>query len=107
MKANNIFKFIFIILVLIFFFMIIAGRSGYYEYELSEKRRLTDEAIERFEKDVSEGKNIDIKNYLDSKNKNYNNKVSNMGNDISNTIEKIISKGFRSLFKYLNKQIDK
>ena len=107
MKANNIFKFIFIILVLIFFFMIIAGRSGYYEYELSEKRKLTDEAIERFEKDVSEGKNIDIKNYLDSKNKNYNNKVSNMGNDISNTIEKIISKGFRDLFKYLNKLIDK
>lgn len=107
MKLNNVFKFIFIILILTFTFMIIASGSGYYEYELSKKTKLTEEAIDRFESDISNGKSIDINNYIDSKSKNYNNKFSNLGNDISTTVNSIISKGFSYFFKYLNNQIDK
>ena len=59
MKSNNIFKFVFIILILVFLFLIVASQSGYYEYELSRKTKLTDEAIDKFENDVKEGKNID------------------------------------------------
>ena len=63
LKSNNIFKFVFIILILVFLFLIVASQSGYYEYELSRKTKLTDEAIDKFENDVKEGKNIDINNY--------------------------------------------
>lgn len=107
MKINNILKFFGIILLLSFMFLIIASKSGYYEYQLSNKRAMTDEAIARFEKDVSEGKYIDLNNYIDSENKNYNNKISNMGNSLSNTVSSAISKCFSFLFDYLNKQIDK
>lgn len=107
MNINNIFKFVVIILLFSFIFLIFASQSGYYEYELKEKRRLTDEAILRFEKDVSEGKDIDINNYLDNATRDYNNKISKLGGNVSNTIESIISKGFSYLFKYINNQIEK
>ena len=107
MKINNILKFLGILLLLSFTFLIIASKSGYYEYQLSNKRALTEEAISKFEKDVSDGKYIDINNYIDTENKDYNNKISNLGNDLSNTISTFISKGFSYLFNYLNKQIEK
>ena len=107
METSKIFKFIFIVLFLVFMFLIIASKSGYYEYELMEKRRLTDEAIERFEKDVKEGKSIDINDYIDTKSKDYNNAMSDLGNKVSNTIGSVFSKGFNYLFNYLNKELEK
>ncbi len=107
MKINNILKFIGILLLLSFIFLIIASKSGYYEYQLSNKRIMTEEAIERFEKDVSDGKYIDLNKYIDTNSKDYNNKISNIGNNLSNTISSIVSKGFSYLFDYLNKQIER
>lgn len=107
MKLTNLFKFTLILLITSFIFLLIASESGYYEYELSEKKHLTDRAIEKFEKDVKDGKSIDIKDYKSSTTVNYNNKISNVGNDFSNSLEKIISKGFTYLFDYLNKEAKK
>ena len=107
MKINNIFKFIMLVLILGFIFMVIASKSGYYEYQLSNKRDMTDEAILRFEQDVKEGKYIDINNYIDNKSVDYNNKISNVGNSISKTISSALAKGFSYVFNYLNKQIEK
>ena len=105
MDKSKIFKFIGIIIISSFIFLIIASKSGYYEYELSNKTNLTNEAIKKFEEDVEKGKSIDINDYLDNKSKDYNNKISNMGNKISNSIEGVLSKGFSYIFKYLNKHI--
>ena len=107
MKAKNVFKFIFIVCILSFMFLIIASQSGYHEYELSKRRQLTDEAIEKFEQDVKDGKDIDINNYVVNEKKDYNNAVSNFGNEFSNKVEIVFSKGFDYLFKYLNDQSDK
>ncbi|MDD6879560.1 MAG: hypothetical protein PUD59_04980 [bacterium] len=107
MKMTKIFKFTFIILILIFMFLIIASKSGYYEYELSNKKKLTEEAIERFEFDVKEGKNIDIDNYIDTTVENYNNKVSNLGNKVSNSIENFASTCFKYIFNYINREMNK
>lgn len=104
LKSNNIFKFIFIILILVFLFLVVASQSGYYEYELSRKTKLTDEAIDKFENDVKEGKNIDINNYLVNEKKDYNNDVSNFGRKFSDKIESVFSKGFDYLFKYIDSQ---
>ena len=64
MKANNILKFTFIILILLFIGLYISQVTGYYEYTESKKTTLTKDAINRFEKDVKEGKEISAKNYL-------------------------------------------
>ena len=107
MKINKIFKFIFIILVALFIFLIIASKSGYYEYELLEKRKLTDESIKRFESDVISGKSIDINDYIDNKSKDYNNSFSKVGNKLSTVVENAFSRGIGYLFKYINKELEK
>lgn len=107
METSKIFKFIFIVFFIAFMFLVIASKSGYYEYELMEKRRLTDEAIERFERDVESGKSIDINDYLNTKSKDYNNRMSNLGNKITETVESVFSSGFNYLFRYINRELEK
>lgn len=93
-------------LVIVFLVMVLASGSGYYEYELSKKATLTNEAILRFEQDLKEGKNIDIDDYVVKEEKNYDNRVSKMGNSISNKISNVISTGVKYLFKYIEKSIN-
>lgn len=107
MKIAKTFKFTFIVLLLMFTFLIIASKSGYYEYQLSNKKRLTEEAIERFENDVQKGKNIDLDDYLDASTNNYNNKVSNLGNKVSESIGDLASNCFKIIFNYLNNEVNK
>lgn len=104
MKTYKIFKIITFALMILFICLVVMGKTGYYEYELSKNTKLTNEAIERFEKDVKEGKSIDIDDYYEVKEKNYNNKVSNLGNKLSNKLEELFSKGFSYLFKYISNQ---
>lgn len=92
-------------IIIIFLVMIFTSSSGYYEYELSKKTTLTNEAIEKFEQDVKEGKNININDYVVKNDKNYDNRVSKMGNSISNKIDNIMSTGMKYLFKYIEKSI--
>ncbi len=104
MKANNIVKIVLVSLVLLFIGLYISQISGYYEYTNSKKNVLTEEAIQRFEKDVKEGKNIEAKNYLEEQ-KNYNNKASRLGIKVSNIIEKGFNKSMNYIFKEINKAI--
>ena len=62
---------------------------------------LTEEKIEQFENDVASGKDINIKDYLDEKEINYQNNLSNVGNHLSEQIENIISNGLASTFNFL------
>ena len=104
MKANNILKFTFIILILLFIGLYISQVTGYYEYTESKKITLTKDAINRFEKDVKEGKEISAKNYLEEE-KEYNNKVSKLGITVSNLIEKSFNKTMSSLFKEIDRAV--
>lgn len=104
MRANNILKFTFIILILLFIGLYISQVTGYYEYTESKKTTLTKDAINRFEKDVKEGKEISAKNYLEEE-KEYNNKVSKLGITVSNLIEKSFNKTMSSLFKEIDRAV--
>lgn len=79
--------------------------SGYYEYTESKKSTLTEDAIKRFEEDVSAGKKISAKDYL-SEEKNYNNNLSHIGMKISNYIEKGFNKIMNSIFQEVNKAVN-
>ena len=56
MNKKKICKFVFICLFLSFVVSYVIEKTGYYEYNLQNKMIMTNEAMERFEKDVKEGK---------------------------------------------------
>lgn len=103
---NKAFKYIFLILVISFFILVVASQSGYYEYGQKRNTKMTDEAIKKFEKDLQSGKNIDIESYINTKDVNYNNRMSNLGDKCSKGIEKVIVSGFKLLFKYISNQVE-
>ena len=80
--------------------------TGYYEYELHQRVVLTEEKIKQFEKDVAEGKNINIENYLENTNKDYSNKLSSIGYNLSNTIGKYVRISIEQTLKALTKIVE-
>ncbi len=99
-------KIISIILFLTFVVLYSIGESGYYEYKLSNKKNLTEEQIKQFEKDVKEGKNIDIKKYLIENKADYTNNLSRVTYKISDKTNKLLKKGIEKVFKYINKLVE-
>ena len=95
---NQILKAMIVFLIIIFLSLYFSKYNNEY-YE--NKRIMTDEAIQKFEKDVKEGKKVNAKNYL-PKEKDYNNKASRIGMKSSEFIEKIFDKGLRVIMSYLN-----
>ncbi len=100
-KINKNAKRIFYLLVILFITLYFANQTGYYESRLQSKTNLTKEAIERFEKDVAEGKEVDINNYIDTSVKEYNNKYSSLGLGISNAIDKGVNKSIDFFLKII------
>lgn len=103
--TEKIIKTGFVLLLITFLVMFFTSSSGYYEYQLSKKTTLTNENIKKFEKDLKSGKKIDITNYLKENDKHYDNKVTRLGNNLSNGIDNIMSKSIKYLFEYLEKSI--
>ena len=93
-KKNNWFKKIMIVLIIIFLGLYIASVSGYYEAQVSNKVALTDEAIRNFERDVLEGKTVDINTYIQNEDVDYSNKFTKTGEHVAQAIIDIITKGF-------------
>lgn len=105
-KKKNFFTYICKLVIIIFFVSFLtlyfSQKSGYFEYEQYKKTSLTKEQIEKFEQDIKDGKQVDITNYLDNKDKDYSNKVSNLGLSLSKGIEKTIKGGLNKVIDMLN-----
>lgn len=84
------------IILLLFIIVFLNRNNNYYE----NQNILTQEAIERFEKDLKEGKEILPSNYLEPE-KNYNNKISTLALKTSSLIEHIVDKTLKEVLKYL------
>ena len=100
-KLNKAFRYSILVSFVTFFALYLSQSTGYFEYRNSKKVALANEQIEKFEKDVKEGKNIDLENYIDVNNKNYQNAISKTGLSISSTTEKVIQKLIGGSFKVL------
>lgn len=95
---NKLFKITIGLFAIFFLSLYYSGyASDYYE----KKTNLTEQAIEQYEKDLREGKEINIEDYQ-IKEKNYNNKSSTYGRKISNWIEKLFNKVLKYLIKFLD-----
>lgn len=105
MKVKELIKFGVLVVMILFFSLYFTTMNGYYEVNQSKKSTLTQEAIERFENDVSEGKEIIAKNYLEEE-VDYNNKASKIGLRLSNYVEKGFNKMMNAIFKAVEKTVN-
>lgn len=102
MKLHDISKLIVIILIVSFLSLYATTAGGYYEYQLSNKNILTEEAIKRFEDDVKAGKKIVASNYIQEE-KDYSNKANILANKLSTFISNTYDKIMRFIFKQIEK----
>lgn len=102
MKAKNVARMIIGILGIIFLVVYFGMATGYLEVENRRKTALTEEAMEKYERDLKAGKKIDAKNYLTEK-KVYSNHISNVVLGATGIIEK----GFNTIMDYLFHEVDK
>lgn len=103
MNKKKILKLIFIILFLSFLIAYVIEKSGYYEYNLRNKTVLTKESMEQFEKDVSEGKDVSIEDYVVSTSTDYTTKLTRTTNKVSIKVNNIVKRGIEDIFKILGK----
>lgn len=103
MKKEQIGGMFFMLLFLMFIGLYFTASSGYYETEERKKTTLTQEQIQAFEKDVADGKKVDIENYLNLNKKDYDNQISSVTLAISEKIGKTFEKGLNSFFKAMER----
>ena len=79
--------------------------SGYNEYTRNRENMLTEEQIKEYEEDIEAGKDVTIKDYLNKDKVNYDNKVSDLGLDLSELIGDVFNKGMNAFFEMLNEAV--
>ncbi|MBQ1495912.1 MAG: hypothetical protein IIZ40_00990 [Bacilli bacterium] len=97
---------LFLLLFLVSVFIILSSETNYYEYSNNKKAIVTEENIKRFEEDISNGKKIDISNYINNDSKDYSNKVTNLGDNISNLLNKTVNFVLKTSFKAIENMIN-
>lgn len=104
--GNKIFHKTWFILFLIFLTLYISQANGYYEYSVSKKTSFTEEQIKKFEQDIKDGKNIDVTEYLNNTNKNYQNKLSKVALSLSETISKYTKMSIEKFFSIIGSAVE-
>lgn len=94
------------ILFITFITLYISQATGYYEYEQARKTAFTKEQIEQFEKDVKDGKEIDVNKYLENTDKNYQNNLSKFTLDVSENISKYTKLGIEKVLGRISKWVE-
>ena len=105
MTKTNLVRLIIIILVFLFFVLYFMQASGYNEYTRNRENMLTEEQIKEYEEDIEAGKDVTIKDYLNKDKVNYDNKVSDLGLDLSELIGDVFNKGMNAFFEMLNEAV--
>lgn len=100
MKKHNFFKTLFILVFLLFLALFIASKTGYYEKSVKDKTYLTNKKLKEFEKDISEGKNVDAKDYF-PKEVDYSNVFTKSANNISNKISLVVNYKAKNIWDFI------
>lgn len=95
---NKIVLFIFLTFFVFFVILLLAESQGYYKNRNEKAKILTDEQIKEFEKDISEGKDIDIKKYVLYEDKDYSNEVTSNVYKVSLKLEGAIDSVIKMVF---------
>ena len=105
-NTNKIIKFIFLIFLFSYAIIYFSELSGYYEYQNHKQVEMTNEQIKKFEEDISNGKEIDLTEYLVKSNNEYNNTLSKLTSKISDGISYIVKTGVDKSFNFLSKIVE-
>lgn len=100
-KKTNIWTKLLAVAFIIFIGLYIAGKSGYYASEVNQKVLLTDEAIDRFEEDVINGKVVDVNSYLLEDKKNYENDFTKAGDTFTEAVQSFMTDGLQGFWNFL------
>ncbi len=105
MKHKKLLKFICLTLMMIFLGAYLIEMSGYYEYNLQTRKNLTTEQMKQFEKDIQEGKEVDLESYLESTTVDYSNKLTRTTSEVSiqvnQYLKEFLTKGFKMFEKFV------
>lgn len=101
-KEKNYLLIVTLILFIGFIIIYISKKAGYYDYIAHNKAVLTEESINKFEKDVDSGKNVTIDDYLVNENVDYSNIITNIGYNTGNIIETFMNKGIKNTIKIVS-----
>ncbi len=101
MNKKKIFKFVFFCLFISFVISYVIEKTGYYEYNLQNKMIMTNEAMERFEKDVKEGKDVRREDYLVSTEKDYTSTLTKGTNKVSLKVNSLLKSAVEGVFKVI------
>ena len=102
---KKILLFIFVLLFLIFLIIYCSSKTNYYEYSNYKKVTFTDKKIQEFEKDIEEGKNVNINDYINDESKDYSNNITKVGDYISNNLFDISSKAIKISYNFISKVV--
>lgn len=104
---SKIFKYVLLILFLMFIGLYFSSNAGLIDYQAKYKKTLTEEQIRQFEEDLKNDVNVDIKDYINTNNKEYSNTVSKTTLKISNMIGKTVKGTLDFMLKQLEKSMSK
>jgi len=93
------------VLFVIFIIIFCSSKTNYYEYSNYRKTLVTNEKILEFEKDINEGKNVNINDYIKDESKDYSNNITKVGDFISNNIFNISENVVKISYNFISKVI--
>lgn len=105
MDKNKVAKFFLLLMTFAFVVSYIIYETGYYEYKLQNRTVLTKEQMEQFEKDVEEGKDVSLNDYLVETEVDYSNRLTDTTVKISNKVNLYFKKGVELVFRQVNKLV--
>ncbi|MDD2207845.1 MAG: hypothetical protein PHG03_02130 [Bacilli bacterium] len=100
-KKPSKFKYIFYFLLILFISVYVSGKTGYYETNIKKNTALTSEAIFNFEKDIADGKAVDIQDYINAEVPDYRNVYSKVGDKISKAVDLVLNEGVGKVSRFL------
>ena len=103
---DKIFKYSLLVLFLLFLGLYFSSNAGLIDYQAKYKKNLTEKEIMKFEEDIKNGVNVDIKDYIKKNNKYYNNSISKITLKISNTIGNVVKETLDFILKGIEGSIN-
>lgn len=106
MSKKKIAKYLFIIFFGLFIIFYIIEKSGYYEYNLQKKTYMTNESMDKFEKDIKDGKDVLMEDYVVSTEKDYTTRLTHETNKITTSVNKVLKNTIEDFFKILGSFVE-
>ena len=106
MKIHFWIKCFLFLMLFVFICSYIIGNSGYYEYQMLNRKSMTEEQIKRFEDDVKNGRDIDLKLYLYQDSSSiYSNRLTDTMSHTNLKLNSYLRKVITNFFNQLKKLI--